>query len=97
MEKMGDDRDVCLKTKALLLPVIYEKFRSICLEYCSLDPCSYFRSTELKWDTVIKKAGVKVELISDINIYLFIERGKRVGISKKISCVNKKNMKDYDS
>ena len=46
---------------------------------------------------MIKKAGVKVELMSDINIYLFIERGKRVGISKKISCVNNKNMKDYDS
>ena len=72
---MGDDHDLCLKTDALLLPVIYEKFRSICLENCSLDPCSYFRSTELKWDSMTKKAGVKVELMSDINIYLFIERG----------------------
>ena len=44
-------------------------------------------------------AGVKLEKIPDIDMYLFIEKGLRWGISfiaKKYSKVNNKYMKNYD-
>ena len=44
--------------------------------------------------------GVKLEKISDIDQYLFIEKGTRGGVSyiaKRYAKVNNKYMRDYDS
>ena len=72
----------------------------VCLEYYEKDPCHYFSSPGLNWDAMLKMTGVKVELISDIDMYLFIEKGMRGGISyaaKRYSKDNNKYMKSYDS
>ena len=48
---------------------------------------------------MLKMTGVKLEKISDIDKYLFIEKGLRGGISyiaKRYSEANNKYMKDYD-
>ena len=48
---------------------------------------------------MLKMTGVKLEEISDINKYLFIEKGQRGGISyiaKRYAKANKKYINDYD-
>ena len=48
---------------------------------------------------MLKMTGVKLEKISDIDKYLFIEKGLRGGISyiaKRYAKANKKYMNDYD-
>ena len=48
---------------------------------------------------MLKMTGVKLEKISDIDKYLFIEKGLRGGISyiaKRYSEANNKYMKNYD-
>ena len=45
-----------------------------------VDPCHYFSSPGLSWDAVLKMTGMKLEKISEIDIYLFIEIGLRGGI-----------------
>ena len=48
----------------------------------------------------VKKTGVKLEKISDIDQYLFIEEGTRGGVSyiaKRYAKANNKYMSDYDS
>ena len=48
---------------------------------------------------MLKITGVKLENIFDIDIYLLIEKGLRVGISytaKRYAEANKKYMKNYD-
>ena len=42
-----------------------------------LYPCYYFSSPGLSWDAMWKMTGVKSEKISDIDKYLFIEKGLR--------------------
>ena len=70
------------KRKDVLLSAdIFEKFISTCLKFYGLDPCHYFSSPELSWDATLKMAGVKLEKISEIGKYLFIEKGLRGGIS----------------
>ena len=51
------------------------------LKFYKLDPCHYFSSLGLSWDTMLKMTKIKLEQISDIDIYLFVEKGLRVGIS----------------
>ena len=49
---------------------------------------------------MLKMTGIELELISDIEMHLFIEKGIRGGISyiaKRHSKVNKKYIKCYDS
>ena len=87
-----------MKTDVLLLADVFEKFIDMCLEYYGLDPCHYFSSPGLSWYAMLKMTNVKLELISDINIYLFVEKEMRRGISfiaKRYSKANHKCMKSY--
>ena len=61
--------------------MFFEKFINACLEYYGLDPCHYFSSSGLSWEAMIKITGIELELISDIEMHLFIETGMREGTS----------------
>ena len=99
MKNMGDYHDHYLKKDVLLLADVFEKFIGTCLKYYGLDPCHYFSSPGLSWDAMLKMTGVKLEKISDIDQYLFIEKGTRGGISyitKRYAKASNKYMNDYD-
>ena len=81
MKNMGDYHDHYLKKDVLLLADVFEKFIGTCLKYYGLDPCHYFSSPGLSWDAMLKMTDIKLEKISDIDKYLFIEKGLRRGIS----------------
>ena len=100
IKDMGDYHDHYLKKDVLLLADVFEKFIGTCLKYYGLDPCHYFSSPGLSWDAMLKMTDVKLEKISDIDKYLFIEKGLRGGISyiaKRYAKANNKYMNDYDS
>ena len=62
-------------------------------------PCHYFNSPGLNWDAMLEMTWIELELISDIEMHLFIEKGMRRGISyitKVYSKVNNKYMQFYD-
>ena len=78
---------------------VFEKYISTCLKYYGLDSCHYFSSPGLSWDAILKMTSVKLEKISDIDKYLFTEKGLREGISyiaKRYAKANNKCMNDYD-
>ena len=81
MNRMGDYHDLYIKTDVLLLADIFGKFISTCLEYYKLDPCHYFSSPGLSCDAILKMTKIKLELISNTDRDLFIEKGMRIGIS----------------
>ena len=96
---MGDYHNLYLKTDVLQLADVFEKFISTFLEYYGLDPCNYFSSPGLSWDAMLKMTGIELELISDINMHLLIEKGMTEGISyiaKTHSKTNNKYMQLYD-
>ena len=100
MDTMGDYHDLYLKTDILLLADLFEKFIKTCLDYYGLDPCHCFSSSGLSWDAMLKMTGIKLDLISDIDMHLFIEKGMRGGvsyISKKYSKANNRYIKSYDN
>ena len=100
MKKMGDCHDHYLKKDVLLVTDVFEKFIDTCLKYYELDPCYYFSAPGLSWNAMLKMTGIKLEKISDIDQYLFIEKGTRGGVShiaKRYAKANNKYMSDYDS
>ena len=69
------------------------------MKYYGLDSCHYFSSPELSWDAMLKMTDIKLEKLSDIGKYLFIEKGLRGGISyiaKRYAKANNKYLNDYD-
>ena len=99
MKNMGDYHDHYLKKDVLLLADDFEKFINTCLKLYGLNLCHYFSFPGLSCDVMLKMTGVKLEKISDINMYLFIEKGLKGWISciaKRHSKANNKYIKNYD-
>ena len=100
MKNMGDYHDHYLQKDVLLLADVFEKFISTCLKYYELDPCHYFSAPGLSWDAMLKMTGAELEKISDIDMYLFVEKGLRGGISytvKRYAKANNNCKRDYGS
>ena len=99
LKTMGDYHDLYLKSDILLLADVFENFRKTCLQYYKLDPCHYFSSPGLSWDAMLKMTDIKLELMVDIDMFQFIEKGMRGGVSyiaNRYGKANNKHMKNYD-
>ena len=99
MKNMGEYHDFYLTSDILLLADVFENFRKTCLEYYKLDPCHYFTSPGLSWDAMLKMTDIKLELMTDIDMFQFIEKGLRGGISyiaNRYGEANNKYMKEYN-
>ena len=81
IENIGQYHDLYLKSDVLLLADVFQNFRETCLTYYGLDPCHYITSPGLAWDVMLKMTKINLDLISDIEMQLFIEKGMRGGIS----------------
>ena len=96
---LGDYSDLYCKTDVLLLADVFENFRKTCLRQYGLDPAHYYTSPGLSWDALLKKTGVELELLTDYDQHLFIEKGMRGGIamvSKRHARANNPRVEGYD-
>ena len=97
MKNMDDYHNHYLKKDVLLSVNAFEKFIDTCLKLYGLHLCHYFSSPGLSWSTMLKMTGAKLEKISDVDKYLFIEKGLRGGISyiaKRYAKANNKYMNE---
>ena len=100
MKTIRDYHDLYLKTDVLLLADVFENFRDVCIENYELDPAWYYTAPGLAWNACLKKTGVRLELLSDVDMLLMIEKGIRGGVStitKRHAEANNPYMKTYDS
>ena len=84
----------------LLLADVYENFRNLCLKNYRLDPVYYYTSPGLAWDAMLKITKINLELLSDVDKLLMIEKGIRGGISiisNRYGKANNKYMKDFNN
>ena len=99
LQTMGEYHNLYLKSDILLLADVFENFRKTCLQFYKLDPCHYFTSPGLSWDAMLKMTDIQLELMTDIDMFQFIEKGMRGGISyiaNRFGRANNKYMSKYD-
>ena len=96
---MGEYHDLYLKSDILLLADVFQNFRNTCLTYYGVDPPHYVSSPGLAWDAMLKMTKINLDLITDIDMQLFIKKGMRGGISyiaHRCAEANNQYMKNYD-
>ena len=98
IETMGEYHDLYLKGDVLLLADVFESFKKTCLQYYKLDPCHYVTSPGLSWDAMLKMTDIILELMIDVDMFQFIVKGMRGGVSyiaNRYGKANNKYMKKY--
>ena len=99
MQTLGDYHDMYLTYDVLLLADVMEYFRKLSLNYYKLDPVHYISLPSLSWDACLKFTNVKLELLTDIEMYIFLEAGVRGGIavvSNRYSMANNVHTVNFD-
>ena len=76
----------------LLLADVFENFRDICIKNF-LDPAHYYTAPGLAWDAALKVTEVELELLSDMDMLLMVEKGIRRGVSMISNRYGKSNNK----
>ena len=93
MKYFKDYHELYNKVDVLLLADVFENFRNICLKNYELDPAHYYTAPGLAWDAALKVTDVNLELLSDIDMLLMVEKGIRGGVSMVSNRYGKANNK----
>ena len=62
------------QSDTLLLADVFENFRNMCLKIYKLDPTKFFSAPRLAWQAALKKTKVKLDLLTDIDMLLMVEK-----------------------
>ena len=98
-ENLGDYHDLYLKTDVTLLADVFQTFLRTCMNAYKLDPLNYYTAPGLSWDALLKYTAIELELLTDYDQHLFIEKGMRGGISmasKRHAKANNPGVPGYD-
>ena len=99
IKNRGKYHDLYVQSDTFLLPDVFENFRNMCLDIYGLDPVYFVLTPGLAWQACLKKTEVKLELLTDYDMILMIEKGIRGGICQathRYAKANNKYMKNYD-
>ena len=99
IKNLGEYHDLYVQSDTLLLADVFENFRDKCIEIYELDPAHFLSAPGLAWQACLKKTKVELELLTDIDMLLMVEKGIRGKICRAIHTyakVNNKYMKNYD-
>ena len=99
IKNLAEYHDLYVQSDILLLSDIFENFRNLCLNIYELDPAYFVSAPGLAWQACLKNSGVNLELLTDYDMILMIEKGTRGGICQathSYAKANNKYMKNYD-
>ena len=100
LENLGDYHDLYVQSDTLLLAEVFENFRDLCLKEYELDPAHIVSLLGLAWQACLKKTNIELELLTDYDMLLMVEKGIRGGICHSIhrySKANNKYMQNYNN
>ena len=69
LQNWGQMQDHYVECDILHLHDVFERFRAVCIETYGLDPLHYYTLPGFSWDACLKITGVKLDLLTDIDMY----------------------------
>ena len=83
-KNLGEYHDLYFQCDAFLLADVFENFTDKFIKIYERDPVHFVSAPGLAWQTCLKKTGVKLELLKDIDMQLMVEEGIRGGMCQAI-------------
>ena len=83
LKNLGDYHNLYVQGDTLLFADVFENFRNKCIEIYELDPAHFLSASGLAWQACLKETGVKLQLLTDIDMLLMVEKGIRWNRSHK--------------
>ena len=93
LNKLGGYHDLYVQSDTLLLADVFENFRDMCIKEYELDPAHFVSLPGLAWQACLKKTNIELELLTDYDMLLMVEKGIRGGICHSIHRYAKANNK----
>ena len=94
---LRDYHDLYVQSDTLLLADVFTNFRNVYFDIYELDPAHFLSAPGLAWQACQKKiSGVRLELISDVDMLLMIEKGIPRGITQAVCRYFQANNKYMD-
>ena len=75
IKDLGEYHDLYVQSDTLLLADVSENFRNIHIKINKLHPANLFSAPVIEWQATLKKAKVKLDLLTDIDMLLMVEKG----------------------
>ena len=75
INNLGEYHDLYGQSDTLLLADVFENFQNMCLKIYELDPEKFLSAPGSALHADLKKAKVKLDLITDIDMLLMVEKG----------------------
>ena len=100
IKNLGEYHHLYVQSDTTHLVDIFEKFKTLCLQEFELDPAYFCTTPGPAFEACLKNTKAKLELITDIDMELIIEKGIRGGISQpmqRYASANNKYMSNYNS
>ena len=91
IKNLGKYHDLHFQRDTLLLANVSENFRNMCLGTYGLDPTHFISAAGLSWQATLKKTKVKLDLFTDIDMLLMVEKAIKGGICLAIHQYEKAN------
>ena len=80
MKNVGEFYDLHVQSITVLLGDVFQNFRNKCFEIYENDLAKFLSAPGLAWQAAIKRAKVKFDLLTNINMLLMVEKGIGGGI-----------------
>lgn len=88
-----------LKCDTALTADCFEHFRDFCMSDYGIDPSQYMGAPGLFWDAALKMTSAGLDQITDLEMMLMFEAGKRGGpcfVNSRLAKANNKDLPDQD-
>ena len=63
-----------------MLADVFKNFQNMCLKISELDPAFFLSAPGLVWEAALKKTNAELDLLTDIDMLLMVEKRIRGGI-----------------
>ena len=75
LKNLGEYYDLYVQSDTLFLADVFKNFRNKCIEIYELDPAHFLSAPGLEWQACLKKTGIKLELPTNIDMLMMVEKG----------------------
>ena len=99
LKNLGQYHDLYVQDDTLLFADVFENPRNMCINVYEIDPAHFLSVVGLAWQACLKITGVELELLTDVDMLLMVEKGIRRGICHAVhryAKANSKHMKNDD-